>query len=205
MSPETPVTVVPGPGPGIPLTIDGFSDKRFLDVADILLAHCSLMPAHAVPLCYAGREFFPDHPFAHPSTPWTETEQKMSSILIEVGGNIMAAIATSPPYGIESYRWATFDRDREAGFRLIMFSIWPGALHVKAFLDGPPDFEPTARHLDEIPPYFGGSMRYAEFLRDAAGIDITDGVAVMNDTVRRLVRHVALEFPRLPKISPPRT
>jgi len=201
VAPEPAPAVVLGPGPPLEPTIDGFSDKSFLDVATILLAHPSLLPSYGLHLCYAGDEFFPDRPFVRPAGARSEKEQKLSSILIEIGGNLLAGIADKPPYGIEPFRYKLFDDDRESGWKLIMWDLWPGALHVKAFLDGPPEFMPTAFHLADVKPYFEGSRRYAEFLRDSAGLDVVEGVGVMNDHIKRLAGHRPLEFPRIPKIA----
>jgi hypothetical protein len=177
--------------------IEGLSDKPFKDVAELLLAHGSVIGHFGIALCYAGREFFPANLFVNPLAVAEAIQFQMHSILVDIGSNLMIGMASGPSYGIEPYRYAVFCKDRLDGWLYIVWALWPGARRVQKLITGAPEFKPTAYHLEQIKPWFTASREYAEFLRDAGDLDATAAADVMSAIMPRYFQPIDRPFPRL--------
>lgn len=177
--------------------IDGFSDKKFSEVAPILIAHASLMGHNDCCYVYAGVELCPDQLFVNPGQFWDVKLIDLGRWLIDLGNWL--------GFGSSVYNWQQSNLDawkvindrRLECYSWIMTAIWTGAKRVKAFLDGPEQFTPTVHHLRDLPPYFGPSAEYAAFLASCSDIEIRSGVDVIQRELRAIVKIGNLTFPRI--------
>jgi len=197
----SPDKITPPPGlvtRGVPgYFIEGLSDKLFSDVADLFLAHPSILRADAIQLVFAGKRLFPDRLFVNDGPVGSQWHTSIKHILLEIGNNIMMGVDYGQFCGVASESYMFIFENQAAAWAMIVGDLWQTAYRLTLLIEGPDEFTPTVRHLVDVRPVFGPSRRYAQFLKDAAGLDATAAVAAANEILARYVRPIKRTFPRI--------
>jgi len=178
-------------------SIEGLSDKPFRVLADLFLANPSILPANGIQLVYAGQRFFPYHSFINSGAVGVEWDMRLISILLEIGNNIMIGMDAGPFCGGTHEQFYLLFSNQTEAWSMLVRQLWPAAWRLVALIEGPEEFTPTVRHLVDVKPVFGPSLRYAQFLKDAAGFDATAAVAAANEILPRYFQPIKRSFPRM--------
>ena len=197
----SPAEIIPGPvvrgGAASSFFIEGLSDKRFSDVADLFLAHPSILPADGIPLTFAGKRLFPNELFVDHGPVGSQFYPSIKAILIEIGNNIMMGVDWGQFCGVPAEAFQFIFENQACAWAMIVRYLWRPGYRLVVLMEGPDEFTPTTWHLRDVKPVFGPSRRYAQFLKDAAELDATAAVDAANEILARYVRPIKSTFPRI--------
>lgn len=198
LSPDGAALIPVDDGPAVSgFYIEGLSDKPFREVADLLLAHPSILPTHGIQLAFAGRHLFGPRLFLHAGPLFIPLYSILKKTLIEIGNNIMIGMDYDQFCGVPAKDYMFIFSNQAAAWALIVYDLWAAAHRLVVLIEGPAEFTPAAYHLRDIKPVFGPSTELARFLRDATDLDATAGVNYANEILSRYFQPIERPFPRI--------
>lgn len=197
----SPEKIVPGPvvrgGAASSFFIEGLSDKLFSDVADLFLAHPSILPADGIQLVYAGKRLFPNELFVDHGPVGSQWYPSIKAILLEIGYKVMVGEDYGQFAGVPAEAYQFIFENQACAWAMIVRYLWRSGYRLVVLMEGAEEFKPTVYHLRDVRPVFGPSRRFAQFLKDAAELDATAAVDAANEILLRYVRPIKRTFPRI--------